>query len=178
MLVWHASTRDLDVESYTKAINIVFFQHRLIFCQVLIISPVSSVFSVNGALDREVTEYMANHRFLLSLASSQQHVKQAEQIPYTYGHLYLRYWYNIYKPHTTSYSINWPNGKRSQWIAAHACSSPQDLKTHLHGKEAHSLQLSFLELSEQAIYQPCHHRFINDKACLRSCKQHYTMYED
>ena len=70
MLVWQVSTCDLDIESYTKAINIVFFQHRLIFCQVLIISPVCSVFSVNGALDREVTEYMANHRFLLLLASS------------------------------------------------------------------------------------------------------------
>lgn len=71
MLVWQVGTSDLDVESYTKAINIMFFQHRLIFCQVLIISPVSSVFSVNSSLDREVTEYMANHRFLLILASLQ-----------------------------------------------------------------------------------------------------------
>lgn len=49
MLVWHVTTRDLEVEFYTEAINRVFFQHRLIFCQALIISPVSCFHSQHCA---------------------------------------------------------------------------------------------------------------------------------
>lgn len=59
MLVWQVTPHDLEVGFYTKAINRMFFQHRLIFCQALIISPVSYIFTVNTALDRVAVEYMA-----------------------------------------------------------------------------------------------------------------------
>lgn len=74
-----------------------------IFCQALIISPVSCIFTVNTAMDRVVTEYMARCCFHWQDCSNMS--KVYTKISYTglYSHYFLRYWY---VGHSQTYSQN------------------------------------------------------------------------